>query len=143
MTKRQSAIEYANHICIREAARLDDFQEVPGIGRVPTGDATDTLEAVHDVAVDAKRVARLGNRCVVRLQRQDTIQNSLKTLQVIDKLRRYRTRPDGTFPRTTFSNAEKKSVDRPVCLDKNLPKVANFMLYDSIKVVILTGRILC
>lgn len=38
-----------------------------GVRDVPTCDAADTLKAVHDVAVHAKRIARLGNRRVVRL----------------------------------------------------------------------------
>jgi len=44
---------------------------VAGVIDVPTGDAADTLEAVHDISVDAKRVARLGYRRVVRLQKQE------------------------------------------------------------------------
>ena len=39
-----------------------------GVTRVPARNAADTLEAVHDVAVDTKRVARLGNGRVVRLR---------------------------------------------------------------------------
>ena len=79
MKKRQLITESANHIRVREAARLDDFQEVSRVSHIPTSDAADTLEAVHDVAVDAKCVARLGNRCVVRLHQQDIIYHTKQT----------------------------------------------------------------
>jgi len=41
---------------------------VAGVADVPARDATDALEAVHYVAVHTKRVARLGDSRVVRLQ---------------------------------------------------------------------------
>ena len=69
--RKSNSAAAANHVGVREATRLDDFQEVAGVIDVPTGDAADTLEAVHDISVDAKRVARLGYRRVVRLQKQE------------------------------------------------------------------------
>jgi len=64
-----------NHVCVGEATRLDDLQKVSRVVDVPTGDAADALETVHDVSVHAERVARLRDSRVVRLQQQrDSIQ---------------------------------------------------------------------
>lgn len=45
---------------------------------VPTGDAANALETVHNVAVDAKRVARFRNCSIVGLQQQysNTVRHS-------------------------------------------------------------------
>jgi len=59
--------ESTDHICVSETARLDYFQKVTWVSHVPAGDAADALKAVHDVTVDTKRVARLGNCCIVWL----------------------------------------------------------------------------
>ena len=62
--------DLTDHIGVGEAAGLDDVEEVSGVVDVPAGDAADALEAVHDVAIHSKRVARLRHSRVVRLSPQ-------------------------------------------------------------------------
>ena len=87
-----------------------------GVTDVPTRDAADALETVHDVAVHAKCVARLGDSRVVRLQQQhDTIQNDIRITRTVGERR--------PPPRRIWIRGHIQSSDPdPVCAAGWVPK---------------------